>query len=136
MTTPQAIQIETQTKQQGLANLHAQAAARGPCRKFAFDRREYALDQSAAPIQPAGKRPPHFRTDSVHSPGFLSPLGGDHTVRSELFPNVGVVPLAVEFRIGQHQPNGGCWEAVATTAGKFAQSFQGPRRALCDNRNC
>jgi hypothetical protein len=28
-----------------------------------------------------------------------------------------------------------CSEAAATTANKFAQSFQGPRGAICDNRN-
>lgn len=122
MTTPQAIQIETQAKQQGLANLHWQAAAWGSRRELAFDRGEYTLNQSPAPIQPAGKRPPHFGTHAVDTPGFFSPLGGDHTVRSELLTNVGVIPLAVEFGIGQHQPDG--------------QSFHGPRRALCDSRNC
>jgi hypothetical protein len=29
-----------------------------------------------------------------------------------------------------------CCEAVPTTADKFAQAFQGPRRAICDNSNC
>ena len=99
----QAVQIETQAEQQGLANLHAQAAARGPRRELAFDRGEYALDQSAASMQLVWKRLPHLRTNPMHSPSFLSPLGGDHTVRSELFPNVRVVPLAVELCISQHR---------------------------------
>jgi hypothetical protein len=59
---PQAIQIETQAEQQGLANLHAQTVARGTSRKLAFDRGEDALDQSTAPVQPLWKYPPHFGT--------------------------------------------------------------------------
>jgi hypothetical protein len=39
----------------------------------------------------------------VDTPGFLSALGRDHTLRPELLPDVGVIPLAVEFGVGQHQ---------------------------------
>jgi hypothetical protein len=133
---PHAVQIETQAEQQGLAHLHGQTAARGTGRQLAFDRREDAFDQRAAAVEPVRKRPPHLRTHAAHTPGFLSPLGGDHASRSELLTNVAVIPRAVELGIGQHQPMRVCWHAVATTVGKFAQSFHGPRRALCDNRNC
>jgi hypothetical protein len=40
----------------------------------------------------------------VDAPGFLSAFGGNYTLRPELLPDVGVIPLAVEFGIGQHQP--------------------------------
>lgn len=103
---PQAIQVETQAKQQGLPNLHGQTAPRGPSRELAFDRREDTLDQSTTTVDPRWKRPPHFGTHPVHAPGFLSSLGGDHALRSELLTNVSMIPLAVELGIGQHQPDG------------------------------
>ena len=52
---PQPIQIETQAEQQGLPHLHRQTAARGAGRELAFDRREDALDQRAAPVELLGK---------------------------------------------------------------------------------
>jgi hypothetical protein len=42
----------------------------------------------------------------VDAPGFLSALGGDYTLRPELAPDEGVIPLAVELGVGQHQANG------------------------------
>ena len=104
---PQAIQIETQAEQQGLPHLHRQAAAWGASRELAFDRREDALDQRATPVELLRKGSPHLGTHSVHAPSFLSTLGGDNTLRSELLTNVGVISLAVEFGIGQHQPDAG-----------------------------
>jgi hypothetical protein len=133
---PQAIQIETQAEQQGLPHLHRQTAAWGASRELAFDRREDALDQCATPVELLWKGSPHLGTHSVHAPSFLSTLGGDNTLRSELLPNVGVISLAVEFASASTSPMRVCWEAVLTTAGKFAQSFHGPRRAVCDNKNC
>ena len=100
---PQAIQVETQSEQQGLALLHGQQPAGRAGREFAFHRREDALDQSTAPIKAARKCPPHFGSHPAHSPGFLPTFRRDHTLRSESLPDVGVVPLAVEFGIGQHQ---------------------------------
>jgi hypothetical protein len=41
----------------------------------------------------------------VNAPGFLFALGGDHTLRPELLPDLGVIPFAVEFGVGQDQPN-------------------------------
>ena len=37
--------------------------------------------------------------------GFLSTLGRDHTARPELLSDVGVIPLAVELGVCQHQPD-------------------------------
>ena len=85
--------------------LHGQQAAGRAGREFALHRREDALDQSPAPIEAVRKRPPHFGTHPAHAPGFLPALGRDHTLRSESLPDVGVIPLAVEFGIGQHQPD-------------------------------
>src|ERR1700680_2200787 len=100
---PQAIQIETQPKQQGLPHLHAQAASWRTSRKLALYRREDALDQSAAPIEPSRKRLPHLGANSVYAPCLLATLGRDHALCSQLPPNIGVIPLAVEFGVGQHQ---------------------------------
>src|SRR5579875_2820246 len=49
---------------------------------------------------PAALRPA-FPT---HAPGHLPPIGGDHIPGPELPADISVIPLAVEFGIGQHQP--------------------------------
>jgi hypothetical protein len=102
---PQAVQIETQSKQQGLAGLHSQRATWCTRRELALDRREQALDQSATPVNPSWECPPHLGAHSVDAPGFLSALGGDHALRPELLPDVGMISLAVEFGVGQNQPD-------------------------------
>jgi hypothetical protein len=111
---PQAIQIETQAEQQGLTHRHAQTASRCPSRELAFDRREYALDQCATPIGSLRECPPHLGTHAAHAPSFLSAFGGDYTLRSKFLPNVGVISLAVELGVGQHQANacllGSCFD--------------------------
>ena len=68
---PQAIQIETQAKPQGLALLHRQRTTGRSCREFALHRREQALDQRATTIDPSWKLPPHLCTHSADEPGFL-----------------------------------------------------------------
>src|SRR5208282_2495157 len=103
---PQAIQIETQAEQQGLTHLGAQRTTGRASRELAFHRTEQTLDQSTAAIEPPRESPPHLRAYSVDAPGFLSALGGDYTLRPELAPDVGVISLAVELGVGQHQTNG------------------------------
>jgi hypothetical protein len=115
---PQAVQIETQAEQQGLAHLHGQTAARGAGRQLAFDRREDAFDQRAAAVNPLREGTSHLGADSVHAPGFLSAFGRNHALRSEMFTNVGVIAFAVELRVGQHQPD----------AGLFGSSFDNGRQ--------
>src|SRR5580693_4792131 len=102
---PQAVQIETQSEQQGLTLLRAQRATRRTGRELAFYRTEKALDQGSAPVEPSRKGSPHLGAHSMNAPGFLSALGGDHALRPELFPDVGVIPFAVELGVGQHQPD-------------------------------
>src|SRR5258708_38232272 len=102
---PQAVQIETQSEQQGLTLLRAQRATRRAGRELAFYRTEQALDQGSAPVEPSRKCSPHLGAHSMNTPGFLSALGGDHALRPELFPDVGVIPFAVELGVGQDQPN-------------------------------
>src|ERR1700723_2498759 len=99
---PQAVQIETQSEQQGLTLLRAQRATRRTGRELAFYRTEKALDQGSAPVEPSRKGSPHLGAYSMNAPGFLSALGGDHALRPELFPDVGVIPFAVELGVGQH----------------------------------
>ena len=132
---PQAIQIETQAKQQGLANLHRQAAAWGSRRELAFNRGEYALDQRATPIQSGRKCPSHFGTYSAYAPGLLPTLGGDHTSRSQLLPNVSVVSLAVEFGVGQHQADACLLGSRFDNGRQIRTIVPGTRRAICDSKN-
>jgi hypothetical protein len=101
----QVIKIEAQSEQEGLALLHKQPPAGRAGREFALHRREDALDQSTAPIEAAWKCPPHFGSHPAQAPGFLPTLRRDYPLRAESLPDVGVVPRAVEFGIGQHQPH-------------------------------
>src|SRR6266446_4705358 len=132
----QPIQIETQSEQQGLAHLRGQGSTRCASREFSFDRREQGLDQGAATVKASWEGTSHLGAHTTQTPGFLSAFGGNHALRSEAFADVGMIAFAVELRVGQYQPDAGCSEAAATTAGKFAQSFHGPRRASCDSTNC
>ena len=60
----QAIQTETQAEQQGLAHLHAQRPVRRSGAKLTLHRREDALDQSAASIEPSRIAPTHLDAES------------------------------------------------------------------------
>ena len=88
-------------------HLHGQRTARCACREFPFHGREQAFNQGAAPIDPLWKRTSHLRAHSVHAPGFLSALSGNHALLSEVLADVGMIALTVEFCIGQHQPDAG-----------------------------
>src|ERR1700733_10703842 len=100
---PQTVQIETQSKQQGLARLHSKRVTWCTRRELALDRTEQTLDQSAATINPSRELPAHLCSHSMDAPGFLSALGRNHALCSELFPDVCMVPLAVNLGVGQHQ---------------------------------
>jgi hypothetical protein len=102
---PQATQIETQAEQQRLTLLRAQRATWCTRRELALERREQALDQSAAPVNPSWEGPTHLGAHPVKTPGFLAALGGDHALRPELLPDVSRIPLTVELGVGQHQPD-------------------------------
>jgi hypothetical protein len=101
-----AVQIETQAKEQGLTHLHTEAAVGGASRELGLDRREYALDQSGAPVAPIRKTPAASRFALRARQASLAALGGDRGLRSELRLNVGAIPLAIELGIGKHQPKG------------------------------
>jgi hypothetical protein len=102
---PQTGQIETQSEQQSLPHLRGQSAPRSAGRELALDRREDALDQSAASVESLRECSPHFGAHAVDAPGFLSALGRDHAPRTELAADVPVISLAVEFGVGQPQPD-------------------------------
>jgi hypothetical protein len=72
----QAIQIETQSEQQGLTPLRAQRTAGGTGRELTLHRNKQALDQRSAPIGPSREGPPHLGTHSMYASRFLSALGG------------------------------------------------------------
>src|ERR1700730_6210311 len=129
---PQAVQIETQSEQQSLTLLRVQRAARSAGRELALDRTEQALDQRSASVEASRERSPHFGADFMNMPGFLSAFGRDHALRPELLPDVGVIPLAVELGVGQHQPD------ARLLGGGFDDSGQirtiVPRTTSCDLR--
>jgi len=79
--------------------MHSERAGRAS-RELAFHGTEQALDQRSASIEPTRKWPPHFGAHSVHAPSWFPAFRGDHTLRSECAPNVGVIPLAVELGVG------------------------------------
>ena len=99
---PQAVQVETQPEQQGLAHLHPERAVGRAGRELSLHRREHRFDQGATPIELLRKGPPHLGTHSAHPPGFLATLGGDHALGPEPLADISVIPLAVEFGVGQH----------------------------------
>ena len=99
---PQAIQIETQSEQQSWTLLRVQRAARRASRELALHRTEKAFDQRSTPVEPSRKCSPHLGADSVYAPGFLSALGGDHALRPQMLPDVGMIPFAGEFGVGQY----------------------------------
>ena len=88
----QVVQTETQAEQQSLTLLRMQRAARRTSRKLALHRTEQAFDQRSAPVEALRERPPHLRAHSVDAPRFHSALGGDHALRPELLPDVGMIP--------------------------------------------
>ena len=63
-------------------------------------------DQSATPVKPSWECPAYFGVHSVDAPGFPSALGGNHALRPTLLRDVGMTSLAVEFIVGQDQPDG------------------------------
>ncbi len=71
---PQAVQIETQSEQQGLTLLRAQRATRRAGRELALYRTEQTLDQGSTPVKPSRKCSSHLGADSMNVPGFLSAL--------------------------------------------------------------
>jgi len=85
---PQAIQDESEPKQQGLTHLHPKGATGGASREFALHRREDALHQSGAPIESGG----NARRISARTPRmrqvFFPPFGGDHTPRPQLLTDI------------------------------------------------
>src|ERR1700758_4101927 len=102
---PQTVQVETQAEQEGLTHLSVQRTTGRPGRELALHRTEQTLDQSTAAIEASRERSPHLGTYSMDAPGLLAALGGDHALRPELAPDVGVISLAVELGVGQHQPD-------------------------------
>ena len=99
----QAIEIEAQPEQPGLALLQGHQAAGSANQAFALHRREDTFGPRRVLLESAPKRSPHLRTHPAYAPGFLPVLRWDHAPCPELLPGVGGVPLAVELGVGQHQ---------------------------------
>ena len=100
---PQAVQIETQSEQQSLTPLRAQRTARRTGREPALQRTEQLLDQRSAPVEPWRESSPHFGAHPVDASRFLSAIVGDHILRPELLPGVGVISLTVELAVRHRQ---------------------------------
>ncbi len=101
----QAVEVEAQPEQKGLTHLFLKRATGHPSRKLSLHGREKRFDESTAPIELLRKRPPHVGAYSAQALGFLPALGRNHAARSKSLPDESVVPLAVEFCVGQHQPD-------------------------------
>src|SRR5882762_1546783 len=87
---PQAIEVVSETEQQGLANLRCQGAPRSARREFAFDHRENSFDLRALPIVFPWKSSVHLVADGSlgNAPARVR---RDNAVRSPSSPNVLVV---------------------------------------------
>jgi hypothetical protein len=129
---PQAIQIETQAEEQSLRLLRAHRATGRTSRELAFHRTGQALNQGSAPAEPPRKRLPHLGAHSMRAPGFLSALGGDHALRSELFPDISVISFAVELGVGQDQPDARLLGSRFDHCGEIRTIV--PRATSCDLR--
>src|SRR6266567_207880 len=89
---PQAIQVEAQSEQRGLAHLQWERATGRTRRELARHGGEHGFDQGTAPVELSREHPPHFGTHSAHPPGFLPTLGGDHALGPELPAETRVIP--------------------------------------------
>jgi hypothetical protein len=90
-----------------LTHLCAQRSTWCAGREFLFYGREQALYQGATAVNPLREFTPHLGAHSVQTPGLLPALGRNHALRSEALADVGMIALAVELGIGQHQPDAG-----------------------------
>lgn len=64
---------------------------------------------------------------------FSSPLGGEHTLRSESVADISVIKLAVELRVGQHQSDARLLRSCFDDDGQIGTIVQGqlPCAILC-----
>ena len=98
----------------------------------ALHRTEQGLDQGSAAVELSRECAPHLGAHSMNTPGFLSALGGDHALRPELFPDVGMISFAVELGVGQHQPNARLLGSRLDHCGQIRTIV--PRTTSCDLR--
>jgi hypothetical protein len=101
---PQAVEIEGQTEQQGLANLGREAATRCFRGELAFDDREHRFYFGAWPIQFVRKLTVHLVANFFV--GDAAPASGNDTACSHRGADVPVIVFRVELRVGQHQADG------------------------------
>jgi len=73
----EAIKVESQAQQPGLADLNEQAAAWNAGGELAFDGGEYRFNQGSPSVLFLGDGPPHLGSHSVDIPRLLVTLGRD-----------------------------------------------------------
>ena len=98
---PQAIEVVSESEQQGLANLRGQVASRSARGKFPFDHREDSFDLGAWPILFPWKSPVHLVTGGSFRDA-PAKVRRDNALRSPALPNVLVIGFRIELRIRQH----------------------------------
>jgi len=102
----QAVKIVSQAQQQCLAALRKQTAAGSTRGEFAFDGRKDGFHQGATAVQMSWEMAAHLGAYAVKVPGALAAFSGDDAASVESLANMGMVELAVELGIGQHQADG------------------------------
>ena len=98
---PQAVEVVGEPEEQGLADLHWQAAAGGAGRKFSFDHREDGFDLGSLSVLFLRKSPVHLITNSP-SRDAAARFGGNDATGSPALPDIFVIRFGIELGIGQH----------------------------------
>ena len=98
---PQAVEVVNEPEEQGLADLHGQAAAGGAGRKFSFDHREDGFDLGSLSVLLLRKSPVHLITNSS-SRDAAARFGGNDATGSPALPDIFVIRFGIELGIGQH----------------------------------
>jgi hypothetical protein len=95
----EAVEIEGQAEQQGLAGLGIDSSAGGTARELAFHCREDALDQGALRLLFGGEV---FSNLKAHSgcPAAGAALGGDDAVGPQLLATKNMVAFEIKFGVG------------------------------------
>ncbi len=98
---PQVVEVVGEPEEQGLADLHGQAAAWGARRKFSFDHREDGFDLGSLSVLFLRKSSVHLITNSP-SRDAAARFGGNDATGSPALPDIFVISFGIEPGIGQH----------------------------------
>src|SRR6266496_1960906 len=103
---PQFVNVVGQAQQESLFALGRERTTRGFGREFAFDRAKDCSSMDALSIALGGESGTHLSTHSAKLPTWLTSLGRNNTLGSNLLADVLVVAFTVKLGIGQNAFNG------------------------------